>query len=125
MTLNVNIKPDLHSLDSKSLDEAPVISISPEVIELGHLKKGKQATARFSIRNEGEDELFVKRISSSTTGVNAKRYPSRLQKGKKGEAEIIIDTHSLPEGVFRIQIEVLSNDPLHPVSEVRVTGEMD
>lgn len=123
LTLKVNIEPDLQSLDGVTLENAPQLSVSPDVIEAGRVKAGQPLTVRFTVRNAGGSTLMLRRIYSPRGGVTAKRYPTRLEPGKKGEAEITISPELTVAGTLRVPVEISSNDPLHPVTEIRVVGE--
>ena len=37
--------------------------------------------------------------------------------------EGVADTGSFPEGLFRIGVEVITDDPLHPARTVTIVGE--
>ena len=123
LSLKVNLKPDLLALNGESLETAPQISVIPPVIEANRHKSSNPLSVRFTIRNLGKSTLIIKRISSPGIKVTPKRYPTRLEPGKKGEAEVSIPASALGDGIFRLPVEISSNDPLHPVVEVRVTGD--
>lgn len=123
LVVSVNIGPDLTNVDGGSLENAPELNITPDVIEAGKVKAGQPLTVRFTIRNTGKSTLQLLRISSPQGGVTAKRYPTRLEPGKKGDAEITISPELTVPGILRIPVEILSNDPLHPVTLIRVAGE--
>ena len=43
--------------------------------------------------------------------------------GYKKDVEIDIDASKLPFGVFNVRLEIISNDPLHPTTMLRIVGE--
>ena len=49
--------------------------------------------------------------------------PTKLSAGDRKEVEIDIDSSKIPQGVFNVKLEIISNDPLHPTTMLRIVGE--
>lgn len=113
-----NVTPALSGAGAAELAKAPVIAISPLNIDLGTVAD----TAPFSIiaSNIGKSELHIKRIQGE--GVTMKRFPIKLKPGKKGECNGSLRLTGRAPGPFSIKLEIVTDDPVSPVSTVRLTG---
>ena len=124
LTFAADIQPDMSRLSVKDVNDGPRIYCLPESVDIGTIGAGGKHQVRFSfvISNDGKSELEVLRIFNRDGAVKVTRYPARLRPGKSGKVECVAEVAKLPEGPFRIKVEVMSTDPLHPVRSVVVCG---
>lgn len=120
-----DIVPDTEKLTAEEIAHGPRIECTPTLIDLGVVKGGRPLPLTFGVLNAGENRLHIDRIYSRTPGLKMKRYPVTLKPGKKGKAEGVIDLSAQPAGPFRITVEIVSNDPIHPVATIAVCGEKE
>lgn len=114
-----NVVPDPKAVSAETLATAPSARFSPEVIDLGEISKEK-AQLKFTAANTGKGDLHIRRMAGG--GIKIKSYPVRLAPGKKGECTGFVDLKSLPAGPFALMLEISTDDPVKPVSTVRVAG---
>lgn len=122
ITVRAEIEPDTSRLTPEEVDNGPRCSLLPRVIDLGELTGDQPVKFRFTVSNEGKSKMRVTRVNARDRRVVIKRIPVNINPGKSGEAEGTLSAGSLDEGAFRIPVEVYTDDPLHPVSVINVTG---
>lgn len=120
------IKPDYSALSGKDLRDAPAINIYPTTLEAGRLQADarKPVKLEFNVQNEGKTPLSVRRVHcpSAPSSVKVKSMPKTLKAGAQGRVRLEVDPQSLPTGNFKVAVEVVSDDPLHPVRTVYMVG---
>ena len=119
-----NITPDFSSMTPEEVAAGPRCYLAPDRFDLGEIDSGKQSVRRFkfAIRNDGKSPMRVMRVFSHSETVKMTRWPSTLKPGKSDFAEGAIDTSLLPAGPFNIKVDVLTDDPLHPVKVFSIVG---
>lgn len=122
LTATATIVPNTKNMTPEEIAAGPRAALSPETIEIGRTSK-RLEKFRFDILSEGEQPLNVTRVFSRNSAVRIRRSPAKIKSGKKGRAEGTLDLSELPEGPFRIYVEVLSDDTLRPVRTVTLVGE--
>lgn len=121
--LTANVKADVSRLSPDEIKNAPMIYVENNVIDLGNITdKTKNIKASFNIKNEGKTELKINRIYSLNKSVTIKRMPLKLKPGENKDVEIEINPTMIEENVFNIRLEIVSDDPLHPTTLVRIVG---
>ena len=124
VTVSTNIVPDTSSMTVEEIDNAPFAAVHPELIDFGKIEKaGEQRKFKFEIANDGKTEMQVLRVYSRQKGIKIKRHPAKVKAGGHARVEGVADTGSFPEGLFRIGVEVITDDPLHPARTVTIVGE--
>lgn len=119
-----NITPDFSRMSPEEVADAPRCYVSPDRLDLGELDSNRQNEVKFKfvIRNEGKSPMRIMRIFSHDTKVRMNRWPASLKPYKSGTAEGTLNLSGLTSGPFNIKIEVLTDDPLHPVRTVSLVG---
>ncbi|MDE6339060.1 MAG: DUF1573 domain-containing protein [Muribaculaceae bacterium] len=119
-----NVTPDFSRLTPEEVDNGPRCYLAPPLIDLGEIGKNVKnpIPLRFAIRNDGKAPLRIMRIYSQSDAIRISRRPSNLKPGKSAETEGSVNLSALPAGPFNIKIDVLTDDPLHPVRTVSVAG---
>lgn len=118
------IKPDFSQMTPDEIEKAPRCYLAPQKLDLGVLQRSgkKQIPIRFAIRNDGESAMHVMRIFSPSKAIRISRMPSEIKGGKNAAAEGSLNIAELPDGPFRLSIEVLTDDPLHPGRSLDLCG---
>lgn len=124
VSITANLTPDFSNLSASDEARAPRVSLSPDPVETGVISRSGKAPFKFTISNSGKSEMHVNRVYSASPSVEIKRYPTRIKPGKKGEVTGEIDASLISDDAFGIIVEVITDDPLHPVSTVRLAGQI-
>ncbi len=126
ISLTANVIPDLSKLTKEDVDHGPRCYLLPERIDMGILKSGsKNPHFKFAIRNEGEKEMRIMRVYSPSGKVKISRFPTKLNVDKAGEAEGTLLLDKVSSSPFNIKIEVITDDPLHPVRILHLVGQIE
>lgn len=122
LRVTADITPDLSRISGGDLSNAPSIRIIPSIVEVGEVSGNKDIRWQFEIADEGKRRLNVVRVLPGSAAMKVKRQPQSVKPGKKARVEGMLKTSLIPDGPFRIYVEVVSDDPLHPVVKVPVAG---
>lgn len=125
LTVTANVRPDTSRYTEEELRQAPSILLYPTVIELGSVKRGSRPVeVRFAFTNEGKTPLHVQRVHvpGAAGMLEVKSLSRTVNPGKTGVIKGRLDVGSLASGPFAVEIEVVSDDPLHPAAKVRAIG---
>lgn len=122
----MNVREDFSQLTDKELIDAPVAMPSIDMIDLGVVSKNSEPVTRtFSISNAGKNELKIRRVYSSDKAVTVKVAKSGVKKGKSADIVVTVDPARLsPDKTINSRIQIITNDPTHPLYIVRVVGEL-
>lgn len=116
------IVPDITNLSVAEIEKGPRAYLVPEFIDFGDSVDSGQIKFELKIENEGGSQLKVSRVFSYSDCVKIDGYEKKVKSGKKGSIHGILDADKLPSGPFRIALEVITNDPLHPVRTANLVG---
>lgn len=117
-----SIVEDSNSMTVEELERSPRAYLVPEFIDLGEPVAGADIPFELEILNDGKDLLVVKQIYSVDGDVRIKSNPKKVKGGKRERIKGILSTTGIPEGAFRIHLEVITNDPLHPQRTANLVG---
>lgn len=120
----LTVLPPVNTLSAEEREKAPSIFISPSTLEAGIITNPEAIRSfSFNILNEGKSPLRIER-SVAPDNIKIHRYPVTLRPNKSGKLEGKFDLSSLPEGPFKIPIQIHSTDPVTPVTIIYITGEI-
>lgn len=124
VSIEADVMPDTSGMSEEELRVAPSAMVYPTVMELGDLSgTGKAVKIRFRVRNEGKTKMHVRRIAiPGSQALRVKKMPSTIAPGKEHEVEAEILPAFLPDGAFALEIQVITDDPIHPCRTVRLVG---
>lgn len=116
------IVPDTRKMSVEEIDNGPRAYLIPEFVDFGEVEKGKLLDFRFVILNDGKSTMTVDRVYSRNELVSITHVPKKIKAGKKGIVKGKLNPSGLADGAFRINVEVMTNDALHPVRTARLVG---
>lgn len=124
VSFSADINPDFSQMTPQEVKEAPRCYVAPPSVDLGELPPSAKKTLKFkfAIRNDGHSVMHVSRVYSRSEAVKITRLPATVKPGKSAEIEGSFDSSLLPAGAFNITIDILTDDPLHPVRSVSLIG---
>lgn len=123
--ITANVQPDTSKMSEQELRDAPAVMLYPTILDLGNVATGDKRKVEFGIKNDGKTPLHIKRIHAPQTekAFRAKSQPRELKAGAaapvKGEFTLPED---IPSGPFKLPIEVVTDDPLHPSALIYLIG---
>lgn len=123
ITMTADIVPNTSSLSAEEMRNAPSALIFPPLIELGEISGTKAIPIKFNLQNEGKSPLITQRICIPGSQVlRLKQLPSKIAPGKVNSVSAEILPQFIPEGPFRFELQVVTNDPLHPLRSLSIVG---
>lgn len=124
LPLSVNVKEDFSRMSPDQISKSPVAVPESENIDLGRVDRlGAPVTARLKLSNLGKSNLIVRRVYSLDPAVKAEAASSSVKKGKSTEINITVDPSQISGSMINSRLNIITNDPLHPVYTVRIVGE--
>lgn len=123
-----NVTPDFSRMTPEEINNGPRCEVEPVEIDASKysIEKSSVIPFKFIVRNEGKSPLQILRIYSKSDAVNIKRLPTVIKPDKSGQVDATINLRQLvkvgeeiPEAA-RVEIEVMTNDPLHPIRTLAV-----
>jgi len=122
VTIKARLTPRQSIATADAIQKAPVLSVEPGVAELKTAKGS--VPFKFHLTNTGHSILEIRRVYSLSEAVRITRYPVKLKPGKSGYLEGEVDTSLLDGEAYGIPLKILSNSPLHPETEIKVSGKL-
>lgn len=120
--LTATVTPDFSRLSSEDAANAPVCRIDPEEIDLGTLKSPKMREVEFMISNTGRSKMTVYQVTSTSPQVKVKRFPRTVDASGSSRCVAGVNLADLPPGAFRLPVNVMTDDPIHPNRSLRIVG---
>lgn len=117
-----NVTPDFSRLTPEQVDNGPRCYLIPEKTDLGIVSGGKMLEFSCGVQNQGKGKMNVLRISPKSEVIKVKKKPTVIKPGKKDDARFSFNPEFLPDGPFRIEADVITDDPLHPIRTLTVVG---
>jgi len=101
----------------------PDISVTPEFWDFGYVIEGSIIQHTFSIKNDGDSNLFINDIVPSNSYINILDFspPSKILSGSSETFVVDIDTNGL-SGAISEFITIYSNDPDESIVEIEISG---
>lgn len=116
------IVPDTDAMTEEEIENGGRAYLVPEFIDFGECGEEKPMHFEFEILNEGKRALNVARIYSEEASVVIKRSPRKVKPGKRGTVKGTLDISKIPDGPFRMRVEVMTDDALHPIRTANLVG---
>lgn len=124
--VTATVMPDYSKYTDEELRSAPVCVLSPTVIELpsAQLSGKKGIPVEVTVQNDGKSPLILSRVHCPELPglVKLKSMPRELKQGQYKPLKLEVRPEFLPSGEFKIPVEVVTNDPLHPVRTLFLAG---
>lgn len=121
------VTEDFSSLSAKGREKAPVIDTDLTAIDLKRVSKSEGEIHRtFTITNKGKSPLLIRRIYCPDKAVAVSVKESRIKPGKSAKAEVTVMPSLIGDTeLLNARITIISNDPDHPTTIVRVVAEVN
>ena len=122
LKLTANILPNPYETANEKSANAGHIYVPQEFADLGEVEGEGFRQFRFEIVNDGTSPLEINRVYCQNEAVRLKKAAGKIKPGKRRIVEGTVNPSKLAEGPFRINVEIVSTDPLNPVKTLRVVG---
>lgn len=129
-----NVDATLAESNSPALDEANLgseeegaVQVNPGSFDFGVIVQSEgDVSTVFMVRNSGEDELIINRLSTSCGCTSVKMNQDPLQPGEEREMVVTFDPLVHPDQFGEIQrvVYLQTSDPLNPEIAIDITGNV-
>jgi hypothetical protein len=121
--VSATIEEDFSKFSDMELANAPHIEYNSRTFDFGEIPEGKRVAYTFLIRNTGKKELIIRSVTASCSCTTGQPASNNIPAGGSTEMKVSFDS----EGKVGMQnkiITVISNDPGHSTTILRVTGNV-
>lgn len=119
------VEENFSAWTDKQWANAGRISIENNLLDYGEFPAGSSESIirEFTIRNTGKSELTIRRIYTTDRGFTV-RLPKKMKikPGKECRVEVILHPSEITGELLNARLQVIVNDPTHPLSTVRMVG---
>lgn len=120
----VTVQEDFSKMDAAQMEKAPIAVPETERVELGRVdRSGAPVETSFKLTNAGKSDLKIRRVYSVDKGVKVTSASETVKKGKSTEIKVVVNPAMQEGSLLNNRIQIITNDPLHPVYTVRLVGE--
>ncbi|MDE6027237.1 MAG: DUF1573 domain-containing protein, partial [Muribaculaceae bacterium] len=116
------VTPDFSKWTPDQVNNGPRCYLIPDKLDVGILLGDGSKTLCTLIQNQGKSKMNVLRIVPKSDAISVKKKPSVIKPSKTEEVKLSIIPKKLPEGPFNIPVEILTDDPLHPIRILSIVG---
>jgi hypothetical protein len=102
---------------------APKLNIPQAVYDFGSVSQGQKVTHEFAVRNDGDSDLLIQRISPACGCTAASLSASAIKPGATEKIRVTFDTTGF-YGSKTKSVHVLTNVPNDPEFVLRLKGEV-
>lgn len=117
------VEEDFSGLTEKQRADAPRIITDTDMLDFGDFfRTGQPITRQLRVTNTGKNDLLIRRVHTSEPGFTVKAPFSKLKKGKSGTVTVTFDPASFSAPLLNSRLQVITNDPSHPLTTIRLVG---
>ena len=110
ITLSANIVEDFSKMTEKQKKDAPKIVFTTDSYDFGTIKAGEKVKFSFEVKNDGNDDLIIRKTKASCGCTASKPEKSTLKKGETSKIDIEFNSTG-KKGEQHKTVTVISNDP--------------
>ena len=123
LTVKADIVEDFSKMTTEQKQQAPIIEAAA-TLNAGKFKAGKSYKYTFPIKNIGVNALEIRRIYSTGNSLLF-TLPKAIKSGKKGVANITINTKGLEPGSYTREVIVITNDYQNPRKKITLNWTVE
>lgn len=125
MPLMVMVNEDFSKMLPGEMRKAPVISAEKSSLNFGSVMRGDGSVSKtITISNDGDNQLLIRRVYSADPGISASAASTKIKKGKDSVITVTVNPSEINGDVINGRVVIISNDPLEPVMNIRIVGEI-
>lgn len=122
--VSVALLPDFSGLTEQQKNNPPVVSLSAKQLDFPSLKPKQKKSQTIVITNTGKSDLVIQdmQVFSIALGVNLKKRT--LKPGESTKMKVTVLAANLPRVKGTPRILMITNDPNHPMVNIRVKASL-
>lgn len=111
------------SLSGSQVSAAPDLNFTSTLFDFGQVSQGEKVLHAFEFVNAGQDPLLIDRVRSSCGCTAVLLSEKNLAPGAAGQVQANFDSTRFRGSVSKT-IYIYSNDPVKPVVQLKIKGEV-
>jgi Protein of unknown function (DUF1573) len=115
------VEEDFSKLTPQELTDAPRIEYDSKIVDFKEIAEGTIVEHTFVINNKGKKELNIRSVTTSCGCTSGKPTTNKIAPGGSTELRVTFDSHERI-GMQNKIITVISNDPEHSTTLLRIIG---
>lgn len=121
---NIRVKGKVVSAnENKSSAEIPRILCPSTLVSLGDIRAGKTKKFTIEVENTGRAPLRIINAASEDSRIELALPKGEINRGKKLFLQGKLKMGKKDTGIIRSTIDLYTNDPIHPLTEITVTAD--
>jgi hypothetical protein len=124
-TIKANVVEDFSKITDKQLQVSPVTTLSTRNLNLMSIKAGTTRKSKIQITNSGYSSLIIRNIQPNSDNVSVKISKNEIAPGESAVLDIIVDAKNLELLQYRKQIQIVTNDPINPVTNLNIEWQVE
>ena len=121
LKVSATIEEDFSKLTAADLENGPKIEYNSRVFDFKEIIEGKAAEYTFIVMNKGKKDLILRSVTTSCGCTTGKPSSNTIAPGGSAELKVRFDSHE-KVGMQNKIITVISNDPAHSTTLLRIIG---
>lgn len=121
LTISANVVEDFSKLTPKQKKNAPKIVFTTESYDFGTVKEGDPVKFTFELKNNGIDDLIIRKTKASCGCTASNPEKTTLKKGESSKIDIDFNSNG-KKGEQHKTVTVISNDPDKPSIVLNIKG---
>lgn len=120
ISVSAVLLPDFSKLTARQLDQAPVMALSADSLDLGALNGKKKVSGVVTIKNEGATPLSIRSVQVFNNALNVNLGNRTIAPGKTTKLKIAVVGKYLQKSKSRPRVLLITDDPKHPKAIITV-----
>ena len=121
LSVSATIEEDFSKLSEEELKNAPIPVFKEKIFDFGTIKEGEKVTHSFILKNEGKNDLIIRRIRTTCGCTVVTPEKKIIKNGESVELKTVFDSKG-KRGRNSKTITVITNSPKTPTNVLRLTG---
>ena len=122
--VSATVEEDFSKLSAADLANAPHIDFNSRVFDFKEISAGQSVDYKFFISNKGKSKLIIRSVTASCGCTTGKPLTNTILPGGITELKVTFDSYG-KTGIQNKIITVISNDPEHSTTLLRVIGNVN
>jgi len=124
INITQSINEDFSKMTPEELAKAPKIKFDNTTFDFGTAKQGDKVECTFTFKNEGENDLVIRKVKASCGCTATNPEKTLLKKGEESKITATFNT-SGREGKQYKTVTVITNDPSNPTITLNLQGNVE
>lgn len=119
------IEEDFSRLTPREIEKGPAVHVENDIIDFARFSRADATLTRsIAVYNNGRSPLEIRRVYSSDKGIQVTIDKTKIKPGKSATVTVCINPALLEGDLLNGRLQIIANDPAHPTTTIRLSGEI-